>query len=129
MKRPSGWTVRFRLFDVIAIVIALAVVLVMGVRVYSDRGSGNSVHIHGDGDDWYYPRNVERTVEVEGPIGTTRVEISQGRARVVDSPCRDKICISRGALSEAGDWTACLPNGVIVEVSGSPDGEVDAITY
>lgn len=59
----------------------------------------------------------KRTIRVEGPIGTTIVEVEGTRAHVVSSPCPDKICVRMGWLERAGDFAACLPNRVLLEVS------------
>jgi hypothetical protein len=40
-----------------------------------------------------FPLMTDRVIKVQGPLGTTEVEISQGRARIVSSPCNLKICI------------------------------------
>jgi hypothetical protein len=56
------------------------------------------------------------TIPVEGPLGTTMVEIVGDRAHVVSSPCPDKVCIRMGWLRRVGDYSACLPNRVLVEV-------------
>lgn len=58
----------------------------------------------------------KKTIEVEGPLGTTVVEVEGTRAHVVSSPCPDKICIRMGWLERAGDYSACLPNRVLLEV-------------
>ncbi len=58
----------------------------------------------------------KRTIRVEGPLGITTIEVDGARAHVVSSPCPDKICIRMGWLERAGDYAACLPNRVLVEV-------------
>ncbi|NOZ24852.1 MAG: NusG domain II-containing protein [Nitrospirae bacterium] len=68
----------------------------------------------------------DRTVEVQGPIGVTRIEVRQGRIRIADSPCPNKLCVRQG-------WTErgaiiCLPNRVVVTIGGGATGEVDAIS-
>lgn len=55
-------------------------------------------------------------IPVEGPLGTTIVEVVGGRAHVISSPCPDKVCIHMGWLQRVGDYSACLPNRVLVEV-------------
>jgi len=60
--------------------------------------------------------DVERTIDVAGPIGITVVEIDGLRAHVVSSPCPDKLCIKMGWLERPGDYAACLPNKVLAEV-------------
>jgi hypothetical protein len=59
-----------------------------------------------------------RLVSVEGPLGTTRIEIQPGRARVASDPSPRQICVRRGWLTQAGDVALCLPNQVSVEIRG-----------
>jgi hypothetical protein len=82
-------------------------------------------------DEWLYPLDASRDVEVPGPLGTTVVEIKDGNARVLDSPCPNKTCIAAGEISLNGQWLACLPNRVFVRIEGGPsDGDtVDAGVY
>jgi hypothetical protein len=77
-----------------------------------------------------YALSEDQEIRVAGPLGETVIRIEDGMVRVIESPCRDKLCVLAGELSEPGDWTACLPNGVMVRVSGSSvDGEVDETSY
>jgi len=64
--------------------------------------------------------DVERTIAVQGPLGVTRIEIRGSSARVVSSPCPDKICVRMGWLSRVGEYAACLPNRVVMTVETSP---------
>jgi hypothetical protein len=38
--------------------------------------------------------------------------------RIIDSDCPDKICQTLTPLNQIGDWTACLPNGVMISLVG-----------
>ena len=67
-------------------------------------------------------------VEVQGRMGPSRLLVQDGRVRFTASPCRNKQCIHSGWLAHEGDFAACLPNGVAVEVLG-PEGGLDAINY
>ncbi len=111
-------------------VIALVAAVTAGVSAYSyaDGGTGR-VSIASGKNEWIYPLNVDREIDVRGPLGDTRVEIADGTARIVDSPCRDKVCVRMGRLDRTGDWSACLPNGVLVRIVGGGSDEVDAATY
>jgi hypothetical protein len=60
------------------------------------------------------------------------VEIRGGRARIVSSPCVNQTCVAAGAVHSPGQWTACLPNRVMVSISGSnseAEGAVDAASW
>lgn len=56
------------------------------------------------------------TIPVEGVLGTTTVEIKQGRVHVLDSPCGNHICMHTGWISSPGQIIVCLPNQVIVRL-------------
>lgn len=83
--------------------------------------------VEASGKRYLLPLAQDGELVLEGPVGETRVEISDGTARITDSDCRDKICISMGSIQEPGQWVACLPNRVFVRiVAESPTGdEVD----
>jgi hypothetical protein len=61
-------------------------------------------------------------------MGPSRLLVQDGRVRFTASPCRGKQCIHSGWLAHEGDFAACLPNGVAVEVLG-PERGLDAINY
>lgn len=65
--------------------------------------------------------------EVTGPRGVTRIEIKDGRVRVLSSPCPLKLCQRAGWIGEAGEMIVCLPNEVVVRLPGRRRG-VDALS-
>ena len=75
----------------------------------------------------HLPLSENRIVHVTGPIGETEVEIKDGKARVLKSPCNRKLCIKSGYIQYADRFAACLPNRVIVRVLGSTDRGIDAV--
>jgi hypothetical protein len=52
---------------------------------------------------------------IDGPLGKTGLEISNGAARVRTSVCRHGLC-KHAHASEPGDMIACAPNRVLVRV-------------
>jgi len=46
----------------------------------------------------------------------------------LDSPCRGKVCVHGGWLTEAGELLACLPNKIMVRILGS-DSRFDAMNF
>ena len=57
----------------------------------------------------------------------TEVEIIDGKARIVKSPCSKKLCIKSGYIQYADRFAACLPNRVVVRVIGAPHRGIDAV--
>lgn len=58
-------------------------------------------------------------VEVEGPLGRAVVEVAGGRARVRSAPCPGQICVAQGWQQHAGDVAACVPNRVVLRLTGT----------
>jgi hypothetical protein len=120
---------RLKAFDYLAIALSLLAIGGFSVYAYAGRSTAGEVVIEASGAQWIYPLNVDRTESVQGPIGATIVVIKSGRAFVEDSPCPDKLCVHMPAISQPGQWIACLPNRVFVRVKGTSDAQVDDLSY
>ena len=120
-----------RPFDIIAAAIAIGAVVGVSLFAYNGRTAAGEVRIESDNGVFLYTLDQPRQLAMEGPIGETLIEIDEGRVRVIESPCRDKICIAAGWLETGSQWAACLPNRVFVRVEGKQHDhdEVDAQTY
>jgi hypothetical protein len=126
---PRGRTgIRVTALDVAAFVLALAVVALTAARVYSGASGVPQVHVRGASGEWIFPLDADRIEEVPGPLGDTVVAIRQGEVQVLSSPCAEKICVKSGAISRPGQWIACLPNRVIVDIRGKRE-KVDAYSF
>jgi hypothetical protein len=121
---------RIRPADFLLVFLSLLAVGAFSVFAYTAPGAGASVIIEASTRQWIYPLAENRRVAVPGPLGDTVVVVSDGKAYVEDSPCRDKICIQMGKISRPGQWIACLPNRVMVRVSGGESaGKPDDVTF
>lgn len=120
---------RLRWGDFLALIIAAAVVFFLAAGAYGDAGGAPMVLLESDEGSWIYPLDEDRVVPVHGLHGDTVVEIHEGMVDVIDSPCRDKICVFAQPLTTPGDWTACLPNNVFIQIQGDGKGEFDDISF
>ena len=51
-----------------------------------------------------------------------------GGASIISSPCPDKLCIHQGHINKIGQTVLCLPEKVLVTVTGTrKEGEPDAV--
>lgn len=114
--------------DVVILVAAIALIAILGWRVYLPANVSTVRVTAANHDHADYPAWQQRQITVRGPLGETRVEIAGGRARVISSPCTQKICIRSGWLEAAGDATACVPNRVSVALLGR-DPRFDAMSF
>ena len=120
---------RLRLFDYIAACFAVGLIAATAVTAYSGRSNASHVRVQTAGGAFVYNLGADTKLEFEGPIGSTHLEIHDGAARVTSSPCREQICVNSGALTQGGDWTACLPNRIFFEIVGEDESEVDSLSY
>jgi len=74
------------------------------------------------------PLSQARTLEVEGPLGVTLVEIEPGRARVASDPGARQYCVRQGWLTRAGAVAICAPNQVSLSLVGGTD-DFDSLNY
>jgi hypothetical protein len=59
-----------------------------------------------------------QSFSVNGPLGTTQIEVEPGRARVVADPSPRQLCVKQGWLTISGQTALCLPNQVSLEIRG-----------
>jgi hypothetical protein len=78
--------------------------------------------------EWIYPLAEARTIEIQGPIGITIIQIRDGQARIIASPCTNQTCVASASVARKGEWSACLPNGIFIRAEGDyEDSDVDAV--
>jgi len=118
-----------KILDYAGIILSVCIIFVFSIQIYGSPSDELFVHIKSPNKEWVYPIDANVTVNVEGPIGITKVHLHDNTAAIVDSPCPHKICIRAGELSANGDWASCLPNRVFVRVKGERKEELDAVSY
>lgn len=115
--------------DQVVIVLAALLVGVAAAAYWQPRTVADRVEVRvGDGAPRQYSLDTQRHIEVHGALGTSVLEIEDGRVRFVSSPCRNKVCIHSGWLSMSGDATACLPNRVSIALRGQGAAGIDAVS-
>lgn len=120
--------------DVIFLVILLAVTAVFLV-VYertvtrADAGASASVRVTVDGSVYgTYALGEEQEIPiVQDGVTTNVLTIRDGKADMMEADCPDKLCVHQKAISKNHEMIVCLPNKVVVEVTGSEDNGFDSI--
>jgi hypothetical protein len=82
-------------------------------------GTGDSVTVRSGGRivaELSLSRDAQTTVP--GPLGVTRVQVAQHRARILSDPSPRQYCVKQGWIAKAGEAAICLPNQVSIEVAG-----------
>lgn len=120
--------------DVIFLVILLtatAGVLVAYERTVTraDAGVSASVRVTVDGSVYgTYALGEEQEIPiVQDGVTTNVLTIRDGKADMTEADCPDKLCVHQKAISKNHEMIVCLPNKVVVEVTGSEDNGFDSI--
>lgn len=101
--------------------------------VGKDRGSDNLVGvIHKDGII-YKKINLTGAAAEDLKITDNNghfniVEVNNGKLRIKEANCPEKICVNAGWLSKPGQIAVCMPHRLKVVVEGAPEG-IDASSY
>jgi hypothetical protein len=124
----------FRPFDA-AIAILVAATSAWGFLAFRvTEGSRATVYMSNKRFAWYELGGDKRKVEIDTRIGPIALEIGQGAARVLSSPCPNKICVKTGAVRHVHGEIVCLPAHLLLVIEGDsragrPGGEIDAVTF
>lgn len=115
--------------DYLVLAFALLLLPTLYGTLWSPSVAGESVRIVDvNGKESIVPLNVNRRIEVKGPLGLSVIEVHGGAVRFLSSPCQGKLCIHSGWLKNGNDFTACLPNRVSIAVIGGRE-EYDSVNF
>jgi len=67
-------------------------------------------------------------IEIQGQLGISTLQVKTGKIRFLTSPCQQKQCIHAGWLKNQGNFIACLPNQVSIQLAQKTQ-PWDAIAY
>ncbi|MFZ5647983.1 MAG: Gx transporter family protein [Bacillota bacterium] len=76
--------------------------------------------------------NLKKDALVTLDLGEDQMvfEVNNFRIRVVESNCKDDLCIQAGWIERPGQSIVCLPNRVVVSIPGGNNNkDLDAVTY
>ena len=106
---------------VLALSAAIAAVLTLGTsgdRLYAEVWQDNELVERVELTD-----STDRTID----LGGHNVIVLSGRTAAMQSAdCRDQVCVRTGTLTRAGQVAVCLPNRVVLRITGETS-EIDAI--
>jgi len=75
------------------------------------------------------PLDRDVTIPVTGPAGESVIVVEDGAVRIDTSCCPHRICVRMGSLRAPGEVAVCVPNRLVVSVTGgSGQAEFDGVT-
>ena len=121
--------------DVIFIAALLLIFIAIGVVLLlvknpeffdKEKKEGKSVSVMVDGELYgTYSLDVNQTIKIETKHGYNILIIENGSAYVGEASCPDGICSDHQPINLVNEEIICLPNKVVISVSGNSSGETD----
>ena len=112
----------------VAVLFLLSGMSVAGLRTLFSGGRHVVVEVDGRHTlELSLDRNV--TEIVRGPAGETAIAVQDGEVSIVRSACPHKYCVRMGKVSRRGEVLICVPNRVVVKITGGGDDDgFDGVT-
>lgn len=121
-----------RPFDYILFILGLGIFAISLVAATSKTGGTPLLHITSPTEEYIYPLDKDQTLQILGLEGITEIQIHQGQALYLNSPCANKTCMAAPPVHKNGDWSACLPNGIFMRVEApqpDSDNQIDIMAF
>lgn len=112
------------------LLLAVGIGAIFALRHFSKKG--HIAHIYQDGqcirtiDLSQVTEPFEFTVTTKQG-GSNTIRVLPGSIGVIDATCPDKICVHTGYISSSLSPITCLPNHLVIEISGREPPDLDGI--
>ena len=109
----------FKNADILLACFLVAAWLTMSYIFSFGRTAGDQLDISCDGQLFgSYPLSEDREITVERDGHINKITIKNGTVSMSFSDCQGQDCVHQGAISQTGESIICLPNKVVLEISG-----------
>lgn len=80
--------------------------------------------------EFLYQLDKEAKIEIQGRQGISVIQIQNGCARFISSPCANQTCVASSPVKQNGQWAACMPNGIFIRVQADSDNsDIDITSF
>lgn len=111
------------------ILFLLAAGLGFGLFAMRSSATPGQVVITVDGKPYgTYSLSVDRTIDILQGEEKNEVVIENGTVRMAFSTCHNQVCVDEGTIDSTGESIICLPNRVVVSITGGKERDIDAIS-
>ncbi|NLP09600.1 NusG domain II-containing protein [bacterium] len=69
-----------------------------------------------------------RRLSIPAKLGELVLVVQDRRVHIEASRCPQQICVHSGAIGRSGELLVCVPNRVVVRISGETENPLDLIT-
>lgn len=113
--------------DIVLFVILVAVGLALSAWSFAAGDSGQKAVVTVDGKLYgTYSLAEDQTIEITQKNHLNKITIKNGAVQMSYSDCRNQVCVDDGRISRTNQSIVCLPNKVMVEITGK-EADLDAV--
>mgnify|MGYP000075787277 FL=1 len=114
--------------DIVLFVCLVLAGAVMSLAALTSGKEGANVVITVDGSVYgTYPLSEDREITVSRNGHMNKITIKDNTVQMSEADCSNRLCIKTGRISRTNEAIVCLPNRVMVKITGG-DSDVDVIT-
>lgn len=112
------------------VLIFLIVIFLSFFNLFSKKNEkAAELFVQTPSEKFIYSLSKDGIYKFKGLLGESSIQVESGKAKFIDSPCENKNCIQSGEISTHGQWAACLPNGIFINIEGkSKESGFDAVS-
>lgn len=120
MKKHDVW---------LGIIVLLLAVGIWLIQYGVIRSEGSVIVVTQDGEQiGTYRLSEDNQIEFTDEQGRRNLlEIRDGKAKMCEADCPDRLCVKQKAISYKGESIICLPHRLVIEVTEGETNTVDAI--
>ncbi len=107
---------KIKILDIIILSVIVSIIFISSFFIYSSSNSKLYLKIKTPTEEFIYPLDKNKDIQVQGFRGISQIRIENNTAFMVYSSCPNKTCIAAPKLKKLGDWNACLPNKVFLTI-------------
>ena len=97
--------------------------MILAFQILTGKTDHAQVVVSIDGNPYgTYDLNTDQTVNINE---SNQIRIQDRTVRMIEADCPDQICVRSGEISAAGQSVVCLPNRVVVKITGV--AQLDAV--
>ncbi len=121
--------IKLTLSDKLIVLLSIIMLSILYPLTWSNSLDTRYAIVHVEGEKRYILDLLEdKVLEIEGKNGQSKLEVSQGKVRFIQSPCNSQFCIRSRWLNSAVGIIACLPNGISLQFLNRSK-EYDSINF
>ena len=110
-------------------IILISLGIASSVWLSTTSHSGDKVTVTVDGKKYgVYSLSEDKTIAVKQGNKLNVIRIKHGYVTMSEASCENQVCVKHKAISKTGESIICLPNKVVVSISGKEAHKYDSVS-